>query len=574
MKTSTTKWLLAVPGKKKLYILALTIIQAIHGASGVLYALLLRGLVDSAVEKNADGFFKWLILTIILVLVQICLRALIRWLSELSKATIENIFKERLTNTILKKDFLHVSAVHSGEWLNRLTNDTQVVARGYVEIVPGIVGMLIKLISALIMIIALEPRFAFILIPCGVILIVLTWLFRKYMKRLHKKVQEADGRLRVFLQEHIGSLLMIRSFAVEEQTSEGASKKMQEHKKERMRRNYFSNFANTGFGLVMNAMYLLGIGWCGYGILIGTISFGTLTAITQLISQIQTPFANISGYIPRYYTMIASAERLMEAEAFKEDNEETDKEPKSLEKMQNFYKESLETFGLEEVSFKYYPAVETIENLSKENMPEVVSGLNLSIKKGEYVAFTGHSGCGKSTVLKLMMCVYEPDKGKRYFKTKEGEKKELTSEYRRMFAYVPQGNCLMNGTIKEVVSFANPLETINEEKLEEALKIACAKEFVAELDKGVDTLLGERGAGLSEGQMQRLAIARAIYSNRPVILLDEATSALDSKTEKQLLENLKSMTEKTVLIVTHRTAALKICDRVIQFAEGGKIKDE
>jgi ATP-binding cassette subfamily B protein len=143
-----------------------------------------------------------------------------------------------------------------------------------------------------------------------------------------------------------------------------------------------------------------------------------------------------------------------------------------------------------------------------------------------------------------------------------------------LFAYVPQGNALMNGTIREVVSFADPDAAYDEARLKRALQIACAEEFVSELSDGADTLLGERGTGLSEGQMQRLSIARAIFSGSPVLLLDEATSALDADTEKQLLTNLRAMTDKTVVIVTHRPAALTICDRVLDFTENGVISHD
>lgn len=565
MRNTALRWLYTVPGGKKLYILALTLAQALHGASGVLYALFLREIVDSAVAHNGAGFRKYMALLIALVLVQLALRALIRWLTELSKSTLENIFKKRLTDTLLHKDFLRVSAVHSGEWLNRLTNDTKVVADGYVEIIPGLAGMAVKLISALAMILVLEPRFAAILIPGGALLVLFTWLFRRKLKRLHKKIQEADGRLRVFMQERIGSLLMIRSFAAEKQTEEEAEEKMQEHQAARMRRNRFSNLANIGFGAAMSGMYLLGVGWCGYGILTGTVSFGTLTAITQLITQIQTPFANITGYLPRYYAMLASAERLMEAEAFEEDGAAA----KTPEEMASFYENELKSIGLKNVSFTYFQASEDLSALSKEDMPAALRELSLEIKKGETVAFTGQSGCGKSTALKLLMCVYQPDGGERYFTDTCGRKGSLSSSYRRLFAYVPQGNYLMCGSIREAVSFAAPEEAENESRLKAALKIACAEEFVSELEGGPDALLGERGSGLSEGQMQRLAIARAVFSGSPILLLDEATSALDAETEKRLLENLRSMTDKTVIIVTHRPAALTICDRVMEFTESG-----
>ena len=169
------------------------------------------------------------------------------------------------------------------------------------------------------------------------------------------------------------------------------------------------------------------------------------------------------------------------------------------------------------------------------------------------------------------MCIYKLDGGRRCITDISGNTEELSAKFHRLFAYVPQGNQLMSGTIREVVCFADKSELHNDERISEALKIACAEEFVSELDDGVDTLLGERGTGLSEGQMQRIAIARAIYSRCPILLLDEATSALDEATERKVLENLKNMTDKTVVIVTHRPAALDICDRILQFTENGVI---
>lgn len=568
MKDNAVKWLYSVTGRKKWNILWLMIVQALNGASGVLYALLLRSIVDNAVEGDGSGFKFYVLLIILLVLAQVAMRAVIRWLEELSRSSLENLFKQRLLDNVLHKDFGTISAVHSGEWLNRLTNDTVVVAQNSVEILPGLAGMIVKMVSAMVMMIVLDYRFALVLVPVGILLLFATYGFRKVLKRLHKNIQEKDGKLRVFLQERLGSMMMIRSFAAEEQTEAEALDKMSEHKRSRMKRILFSSLCNIGFQLGMQGMYVGGVIYCGYGILTGAISYGTLTAITQLISQIQAPFANITGYLPKFYAMTASAERLMEIEDFED---ESDVQPMDIDETLDYYSKSFSAMGLENAEFAYYPSGDSVRKISKENMPTVLNNISLEIGKGEYVAFTGHSGCGKSTVLKLLMCIYKLDGGKRYITDNSCDKQELTAKFHRLFAYVPQGNQLMSGTIREVVCFADKSELHNDERISEALKIACAEEFVSELDDGVDTLLGERGTGLSEGQMQRIAIARAIYSRCPILLLDEATSALDEATERKVLENLKNMTDKTVVIVTHRPAALDICDRVLQFTENGVI---
>ena len=201
-------------------------------------------------------------------------------------------------------------------------------------------------------------------------------------------------------------------------------------------------------------------------------------------------------------------------------------------------------------------------------MPVVLRDIDFSINKGEYIVFTGPSGCGKSTVLKLLMCLYSLDSGKCYMKTTRGNL-QLTSEWKNLFAYVPQGNQLLSGKIREIVAFGNQKQSQDDRAIRNALRIACAEEFVMALEKGLDTVLGERGQGLSEGQMQRIAIARAVFSEHPILMLDEATSALDEMTAHRILNNLRLMTDKTVLLVTHRANQKFIFDKEFSFSKDG-----
>ena len=583
MRDAATSWIWESSAGMRGKVAWLAVCQVAHGLCGVAYALMLRGLVDSAVAGDAAGFWGWAGATTLLVAAQLSIRAVVRWLSELCRASLENALKLRLFDALLRGDYGRVAAVHSGEWMNRLTSDAKIVADGVTDIVPGATGMAAKLVGALAAAVWLDPRIAVVLLPGGAALVLFTFLFRRVLRRLHRRIQEADGRLRSYLQDRLGGMLTVRSFAAESTSLAGAAEFTDSHLEARMRRNRFSNLCNIGFGAVMSGAQLGAIVWCGYGILTGTMSFGTLMAMAQLVGQVQAPLANISGYLPRWYAMLGSAERLMEVEGLSSDAGRDhaptgmqasspvggDAQALPLADMLALYESGFSAVGLDSVSYAYWPTADGVLDMSKDEMQLAVNGVSLEVRKNEFLALAGESGCGKSTTLRLLMGAYEPDVGKRYLLMRDGTRMPLDLTMRRLFAYVPQGNQLLGSTVREAVSLGDPGESGDDARLWEALRVACADEFVSELEGCLDAPLGERGAGLSEGQTQRIAVARAVFSESPILLLDEATSALDAATEARLLQNLRSLTDRTVVVVTHRPAALEVCDRVIEFNEGG-----
>ena len=553
----TLRWLWAQAKEKKRFVTLLVLIRIVVGMLSVSYALLFSGIVDSAAEKNWDAFNTYCIVIIIQVFVQSVLGIVSHFLEEFTKSSLENGLKRQFFSKLLTGDYATVTAVHSGEWLSRMTSDTVIVANGMTTILPGIVGMIVRLGASLILLVALAPIFGVCVIVGGGVVIVVTWVLRRAMKRMHKKVQMTDSKLRVFLTERLSSMMILRAFEQEAVAIRQGDELMQEHKAARLKKNHITNIFHSSFSLAIHVVYVTGAIYCGLGILNGTMSYGSFTAILQLIGRVQGPIGNISGFFPQYSAMLASAERLMEAE-------EHEPEPKriAVEDMNGYYHESFCSIGLRNAGFTYLPVGDP--ESGKESRPTVLKGLDMEIGKGEYVAFCGPSGCGKSTVLKLLMSMYNLDEGERYL-TDRGGVRPLDASWRGLFAYVPQGNQLMSGSIREVVTFGDTEKRLQDENILRSLQIACADQFISELPEGLDTLLGERGAGLSEGQMQRIAIARAIFSERPILLLDEATSALDEQTEAKLLDNLRNMTDKTVIIVTHRPAALDITDKIITF---------
>ena len=596
---STLIWLRKVTEKYRSFVVLLTGFEIIVSGLGICYALVMKQMVDRAVAKDSHGFVIGMIGFGMLVLGQLIIRILTRQISEYTRSSMENTLKQRLFHFILIKDYGSVSLKHSEEWMNRLTSDTVVCADGMTDILPGLFGMLIRLVGALVLILYLQPGLAVIMIPGGILFVIITVVLRRPLKRFHKDVQEKDGKVRMYLQERISSMLVVRVFGVENIAVEQGADTMEVHKDSRMRKAWISNICNSGFSLAVNGMYLLGIGFCGYGIIHGNVTFGTLTAMIQLIGQLQSPLAGLGGYVPRYYTMIASAERLMEVEQYKDADESV---LCSADEVQKLYEEQIREITFRRVSFRYpeeedtdsptvregdVVAANSADTDIAEHKRDVLQDVSFSIAKDDYVVVTGASGCGKSTMLKLLMGIYRPQTGTITVILNDGTSIAIEN-MKRLFAYVPQGNFLMGGSVRDVITFgkskedgtADCLKTDNadrdhadrndmdlDEKLERAVHLACA-DFVYDLPMQLDTILGEKGAGLSEGQMQRIAIARALYADRPVLILDESTSALDQQTERKLLDNLKQLTDKTVLFVSHRLPALEICSKQLHFEEG------
>lgn len=546
VKNPAMSWIFGVSGKLKLGVLLLVLLNSAISISAVAFALVLREAIDGAVSGNKMVFLKFVIILGLIMVGQIAARGVIRFLDEYVRSGMENVIKTRLYETILSRKYSAITAYHTGELLNRITNDAVVVADGFVQIIPGIIAMLVKLAGAAAVLFVLDYRFSVIFFAGGGLVLIFTTLFRRVMKKLHKDVQAADGVLRSYLSENLGSLMVLKTFGAERKSIDTSKQYMDKHRFMRMKRNRFSNICNVGFGLVMNGGYIFGLCWCSFEILHGSITYGTLSAVLQLVDQLWAPLANMTGYLPKFYGMLSSAERCMELETLEEEHVESQF---SRDYCRELYKD-MTAIECKNITFRYEDDI-------------ILENADISIGKGELITIMGNSGAGKSTLLKLLLAIYEPEKGTLEVKT-EKESYALTEKYRKMFAYVPQGNFLMSGNVTSaIVSLDDTSADVDMDKVKAVAHIACADTFVEKLEHGYDTLIGERGMGISEGQAQRLAIARALYTDAPVLLLDEATSALDEQIEKKVLKNIRELTDKTVIIVSHRKAVLEVCDRCV-----------
>lgn len=547
MKNKTAQnWINAHSKKETPKLVLLIIGNALFAVCGVLTAVFAKYIIDSAQAGDKTALFKNGVILAALILFQTALKVLCKSLEVRVQGKIEISIKTELFSKILKKDYEKITGIHSGELMTRLTSDVSVISDGVITILPSVVAMGTRLVCAFIALFALDKVFSLILLTGGIILFVFTRFFRGKMKFLHKAVQETDGKSRSFMQEAIESLLVIKLFNVGGKMKEQSEELQDENYIAKIKRNRWSIFANIGFSMAFSFGYLFAMLWSAARLSRGAITFGTLTAIIQLVNQVQAPVTSLSGYLPKYYSMLASADRVIEIEEMPESEA---KNPPTLD-IKKLYDE-LEGIEFSNVTFGY----------SNEN---VIENCSVEIEKGDFVVISGISGIGKSTLFKLMTGVLTPKNGEIIIRS-GGRNYPVDKFSRQIFAYVPQGNMLMSGTIRDNIKFVRDNATDGE--VMAAARVSCAYNFISELPDGLDTVLMENGKGLSEGQIQRLAVARAVLSGAPVMLLDEATSALDEATEERLLSNIRGLKDKTCVIISHKKASYKICNREIKIQD-------
>ena len=546
-KNKSLKWII----KNSRFILPLVgltcALAIILSLCGVSLALASKEVVNIAIGDTAGSLAKSSMALIGLIAAQIIIQAVnsnvsIRITGKLMMRLKENIFR-----TLLGREYKSVSAYHSGDLLNRINSDVNIVVTGVVDIAPSLLSFATRLIAGFAVLFYLEPLFSCVFLVIGPIVLFASRIYSRKMKFYHKKCQECDGKISSFMQEAVQNILMIKSFSSEKYIVDKSALLQEEGYKVKIKRNTISIFANIGMYLIFSAGYYIALAWGAFRLSAGAITVGALIAYLQLINQVQTPFLNISSLIPKFYSMLASAERIIELENMPEEEKE-----EIIYDCKKIY-DDISHISVEKIDFAY-------------DSEPIFEGADYEIKKGDFVAIAGTSGLGKSTLVKLMLGIIKPTAGDIYAVMKSGEKIKLGASTRGLFSYVPQGNMILSGTVRDNIKFSN--ENATEEEIIAAAKTADIWGFISGLENGLDTVLGERGLGLSEGQVQRIAIARALLHNAPVLLFDEATSALDENTEKRVLENIRALPGVMCIIVSHKKAAIDICDEVISMKNG------
>ncbi len=549
--TKTLKWLLKNSSFALWRIAFLSLCAVALSYISVRFAFVSKQLLDSATGSGGNLWHNIKVM-IILVAVQLLIQLAYTLIHLHTETEMKNRLSRNLFKTLLGKKWSHLTHYHSGELMNRIGTDTGIVTTGVMSIVPNLFSFVSRIVLGFVALYSLDKSFALIFLVICPFIMAVAKIYSKKIKPLHKECLSRSGKTQSFMLESLQNVLVIKSFGASSRMSDLAHLLQKDHLKMVMKRGYLSIFANILFFISLTIGYYFAVGWCAWKISLGLMTVGTFTAIIQLVGQVQTPFKDLASVAPQVYAVLASSERIIELEDIED-----------------------EKFKYHDVDFLHiYNKMETISanglTFSYDEEP-VLEDASICIPKNSLTTICGTSGIGKSTLMKLMLAILEPSRGNITINCEDGTSYETDASLRPLFAYVPQGNMVLSGTIRKNISFMS--DETDESKIIEAAKAACIYDAIQELEDGFDTPLGEGGTGLSEGQLQRLSVARAIYSGAPIILLDEATSALDGATEKQMLSNIKALDNRTCIIISHKDGALAVSDKVL-YIENGKIYEK
>lgn len=538
------KWILSHAKPVIPFLIFTTVISSASSLISVYNTLISKSLIDNAIGGNTSQVIKYLIIMISITLGMMLLNPITSLLSTHASTKLNQNIQNKMFEHIEYSSWLEQSKFHSVSLLTRITSDVATISSTLLSTIPNIISILVTLLASFSTLIYLAPSIAIIAIFIGPFLVLVSRYFSKKLKDLYKKAQEEDVKYRAFIQESVQNIMIVKTFCMEKINMDRLIQIQNNKYNIAMKNTKLSAMTGLAMSLCSNLAYFTIFCWGALNISTGVTTYGTFTAMLQLYGKVQSPFSSLASMFPGLISTIAAAERLMELE-------EIPLEKSSEKEVIDFINPKI-TF--EDVSFEYKKGI------------KIINDINLTIPYGETIAFVGPSGEGKTTLIRLILALINPSSGKVYLK-ENNKKDSFNRDYRNLISYVPQGNTLFSGTIEDNLRYGNFEAT--EEEIYEALKNACALDFVNELEGGIKTVIGEKATGISEGQAQRLAIARSFLRKKPILILDEATSALDPETEVSVLKSVKSLPHKpTCIIITHRPSALNICHRIIRLEKG------
>lgn len=545
-----TKWLYSYAAKYKWLIVIYIVIGLFATGLALAASLVTKNLINEVIGGKISA--AAVALYVFLGLSGIAVSALNRRLSAKISLRVNNEIRADVFGKFISTTWEEVSAFHSGDLLNRINGDVSTVADSVIGWIPSVTIKSAQFIGAIAIICYYDAAMALLsLISIPAAALISSLLLRK-MRSYGTKIREAGSELMSFFEESLQNIQTVKAFGLSQSLDSRLAQLQKIYYDTSLEYNALSVKVTSGMSVLGLFVSYLCMGWCIFRLFTGAIDIGTMVLFIQLSSYLSSSISSLISSVPTVISATVSAGRIISVLNLPREEED---ESLAAREITDFGEAPEIEFR--DVSFGY------------KNGGKVFSEVNLTVAPGEFAAFVGPSGGGKTTLLRLLLGLVKPQSGKATLSAK-GKTTEISSVTRRIFTYVPQEKAMFSGTVAEMLRLFSPEAT--DEEINAALKAACAYDFVAALPEGINTPLGERGAGFSEGQNQRLAIARAVLRKAPVLLLDEATSALDLETERRVLENITALCRgKTLIVMTHRESVLPLCDSVYRIS-GGKVE--
>ncbi len=531
------KWLWQVWRGNRLQAILNAVIGLLQVAVSLGQVWAVKHAIDVA-AGSIDGNIYWAVgIMGFLILADFALNISSVWIKNILGIKAQNRMQQRMLDRLLRSEWHGKEIHHSGDVLNRLEFDVNYVVNFLTETIPNTLSVVAMFLGAFFYLFSMDWRLSLIIVAMLPLFLGVSKIYIGQMRKLTRKVRDSDSKVQSVLQETLQHRMLIKTMESDDAMVGKLEDTQSELRQNVVRRTKFSVFSNLiiNFGFALG--YLIAFLWAALRMSAHTLTFGGMTAFLQLVNKIQTPARNLMKLVPAFVGVFTAAERLMELE---ENPLEEQGEPIILDA----------PCGLRLTNISYqYNATDG----------DVIHNLSFDFKPATCTAILGETGAGKTTLIRLLLALLKPRSGT--IEIYNNTFNVLTPLHRCNISYVPQGNTLMSGTIRDNLRIGK-LDATDEE-MREALHRSCA-DFVFDLPEGLNTKCTEQGGGLSEGQAQRIAIARCLLRNRSILIFDEATSALDEETERKLLQNLLAEKRHTIIFITHRKAVIDYCDETLK----------
>ncbi len=532
-------------------VVLITLLNSIISLCNVYTAIVMKYIVDYALKQSEKEMIFYIVILLMIMFGRILLYPIISVLTSRTSITLSNALQRKMYCHICNSRYNDISKYHSMNLVSRTLSDINMVVTIVVNTIPQLISIVVSFFLALYVLARLSFLMATVsLISCLILFLINSKMNSKF-KMQYKDIQNQQIKYSSFIQETFKNLIVIKAFRRENNNVRILDNIQYNMASLTVKNNKTISMSTCLATLYSTFTYSIVFIWSIVSILNAKISYGEFTAILQLYNNVQAPINSLAQILPMFSQCSAAIERIKEIENIDLENLQINSIQEAYDVNRNKYNSEIDV-EFKGVCFSY------------DKNKKILNGIDLKIKSGETIAIIGASGSGKTTLAKLLLSLFQCDSGEILLKY---ENKNIECCNRDLISYIPQGNTLFSGTIKENISLGNSNAT--DEEVKEALYKSCALDFIKSLEEGVNTVIGENGIGISEGQSQRIAIARGLIKKAPILLLDEVTSSLDEETECRIISAISELSYKpTCIIITHRPAALSICDKVYRLENG------